>query len=202
VAGQNDPGPIDAVVLAAGRSTRMGEPKPLLELDGQTFIERAVGTLRAGGCRIVVAVVNEGADWTARLADTTGALVVLNDDERAQQIDSLRRALPHLPADGAGALVLPVDHPTVSPDTVRALIAAFRDDGALIVRPLYRSVPGHPTLFARPLFDELLHGELRDGARTVIEAHLEQIRDIEVADAGVLADVNTPEDYRAVSDGE
>jgi molybdenum cofactor cytidylyltransferase len=190
---------IDAVVLAAGRSSRMGEPKPLLELDGQSFIERAVHTLRDGGCRVVVAVVNEDADWTARLADVTGALVVLNDHPEAEQIDSLRLALPHIPDDAAGALVLPVDHPKVRTETVAALIDAFRAQPAPIVRPTHRGRPGHPTLFARTLFTEMMQGDLPHGARSVIERHERDVRDIDVDDPGVVVDVNTPDDYRDVA---
>jgi molybdenum cofactor cytidylyltransferase len=191
--------PVDAILLAAGRSARMGEPKPLLELDGESFIERGIRALRDGGCRIVVAVVDEQADWAVRLADATGALVELSDDPGAEPIDSVRRALAHIPGDAAAVLLLPVDHPAVKPATVAAVIESFRRDPAPVVRPAHRGRPGHPTLFARSLFDELRGGELPLGARSVIDAHAGEVRDLEVDDPGVVTDVNTPDDYRRLT---
>jgi molybdenum cofactor cytidylyltransferase len=191
--------PVDAILLAAGRSSRMGRPKPLLELDGERFIERGIRTLRDGGCRIVVAVVSEDSDGSVRLADATGALVELSDDPDAEPIDSVRRALVHIPGDAAAVLVLPVDHPAVTPATVAAVIASFRRDPAPVVRPVHRGRPGHPTLFARSLFEELRGAALAEGARSVIDAHAGEVRDLDVDDAGVVLDVNTPDDYRRLT---
>src|SRR5687767_13114110 len=102
---------IDGVVLAAGASTRMGEPKPLLPADGTTFLERAIKLLRTAGCRYVVAVVNDSDDWIARVADATGAAVVINDRKDSEQIDSLRLAIANLPDGYDAVVVLPVDFP-------------------------------------------------------------------------------------------
>jgi CTP:molybdopterin cytidylyltransferase MocA len=187
------PAPVHGAVLAAGRSARMGRPKPLLTLDGETLIERAVRVLREGGCGGVVAVVRADDD-AARLARAAGARVVVNDDPQAEQADSLRLALRELPDNAAAAAVLPVDVPFVRPATVACLVAAFRSGAALVVRPTYRGEPGHPTLFARPLFAELAAPGLPHGARTVIEAHTADTLDIEVDDPGVTQDVDTPED--------
>jgi hypothetical protein len=104
---------LDGIVLAAGASTRMGEPKALLEVDGSTFLERAVHLLRDAGCRYVVAVVNDD-DWIERLADVSGAAVVINDADGAEQIDSLRLGIANLPDDSHGVMVLPVDFPRTS----------------------------------------------------------------------------------------
>ena len=82
---------MDGIVLAAGTSTRMGQPKPLLEVDGTPFLERAIKLLRHAGCRYVIAVVNDSDDWIARLADANGAEPVINDQPDSEQIDTLRR---------------------------------------------------------------------------------------------------------------
>ena len=158
---------IDGIVLAAGESTRMGTPKPLLDIDGTTFLERAVHVLREGGCRYVVAVVNDD-DWIERLADVSGAAVVINDAENSEQVDSLRLGIANLPEGAAGVLVLPVDFPRVTAETVRTLIHEFERAPAPVLNPAYDGVAGHPVLFSQAVLSELMQPDLPDGARTVI----------------------------------
>jgi molybdenum cofactor cytidylyltransferase len=194
--GEAGEGVVDGIVLAAGRSTRMGASKPLLELDGETFLEHAIRTLRAGGCRFVVAVVNEAADWTQRLADVTGAAVVINEDADSEQVDSVRLALEHVPDDAAAVAVLPVDFPRLRATTVRALLAVFRTHRSPIVLPAYRGETGHPVVLARALFDELRTADLAEGVRSLIAAHADAVQRVAVDDAGILIDIDTPADYR------
>jgi molybdenum cofactor cytidylyltransferase len=187
--------PVDGVVLAAGRSTRMGEPKARLEIGGRSFLERAVHALRDAGCRYVVAVLSGDDDWSERLADVSGAAVVLNEDTSSEQHDSIRLGLAALPEDSAAALVLPVDFPLIRTDTIRLLIAQFQKGDATVVRPVHGGTPGHPTLFARALYGELARVDLPEGARTVIATQESHVRDVAVDDAGVTIDIDTPEDY-------
>ena len=129
------PGPaVAGVVLAAGRSSRMGRPKALLPVDGVPFVERAVATLREGGCDPVVAVVGPGGEAIAEAAERGGARTVVNPDSEAEQVESLARGLAAIPPGPAAAVVLPVDVPLAGPAVVRTLIAAFRARGAPIVR--------------------------------------------------------------------
>lgn len=186
---------VDGIVLAAGQSRRMGRSKALLGVGGRTFIERAVGVLRDGGCRDVVAVVRAGAEREAELAQAAGGRVVVNAKPDTEQIDSLRIGLADLRHGATGAAVLPVDHPLVSQATVAALVGAFRARQASVVRPVHGDSGGHPTVFSRALFGELLSDDLAEGARSVIEAHAGEIEDVRVADAGVVADIDTPEEY-------
>lgn len=192
---------VDGVVLAAGASSRMGKPKPLLEVDGTTFLERAVHLLREAGCRYVVAVVNDD-DWIERLADVAGAAVVINDEPNAQQIDSLRLGLANLPDESEGladgVVVLPVDYPRIALDTVHTLIAEFEREPATILNPSYQGVAGHPVLFSQKVLTELMQPALPEGARSVIENHLADARTIAVQDAGIVADVDTPEDFSRI----
>lgn len=188
--------PVDGVVLAAGRSARMGRPKPLLELDGATFLSLAVAALRGGGCRAVHCVVARDAPEVAAEARRAGAGVVVNPEPGSEPHDSLRLALRSLGADAAAAVVLPVDHPTVSAATVAAVIAAFRARRAPIVRAAAAGRAGHPTLFARPLFPELEAPELPAGARTVVQRHIEAVEDVAVEDVAVHADIDTPAELR------
>src|SRR5438132_10355834 len=189
------PANVDAVVLAAGLSRRMGQPKPLMQVNRRSFLEQAIHTLREGGCRYVVAVLNGEDDWADRLADVAGAAVVLNEDLSSEQLDSLRLGVRALPEDSAAVAVLPVDFPLVRPATVAALVHSFDKSPAPLIRPVYKGAPGHPTIFARALYDDLMHAHGAQGARDVVAAYAGEIRNIEVDDEGVIIDIDTPEDY-------
>jgi len=191
------------LVLAAGRSSRMGEPKALLELGGRTFLQACVETLWDGGCSSVTAVIaSPDAAFAARSA---GASIAQGQPD-GEQIDSLRSGLEELGDDVAAAVVLPVDHPRVRPATVATLLAAWREElesvgaagrGAVeaavpIVRPVHDGRPGHPTLFPHRVWPRLQDTRLSDGARSVVES--EQLVDVPVDDPGILVDIDTPAD--------
>jgi CTP:molybdopterin cytidylyltransferase MocA len=186
---------VDAVVLAAGRSSRMGRSKASLEIGKRTFLEQAIHTLRDGGCRYVVAVLDGKDDWGERLADVAGAAIVLNEAPQSEQIDSLRLGIAALPEDSDAVAVLPVDFPLVKAETVRKLIASFAEAPAPVLRPTFHFKPGHPTIFSRALYDELTTSHPKHGARDIVEQHEDERRDIPVDDEGITIDIDTPEDY-------
>jgi CTP:molybdopterin cytidylyltransferase MocA len=187
---------IHGIVLAAGASKRMGKPKPLLETDGATFLERAIKLLRTAGCTYVVAVVNDSDDWIARVADTAGAAVVINDQPESEQIDSLRLAIANLPDGYDGVVVMPVDFPRVQQETVTTLLQEFARKPSAVLNPAHKGRAGHPVIFSRDVVTELLGPDLPDGARSVIESHTRDARTLEVNDPGVLIDIDTPSDYQ------
>lgn len=192
---------IDGIVLAAGGSTRMGRSKALLEIDGTPFLERAIRMLRQAGCRYVIAVVGDADDWISRLADVSGAEPVINDRQGSEQIDSLRLGIANLPDGYDAIIVLPVDFPRVQPETVSTLIQEFTRQPAAVINPAYRGAPGHPVVFSRDVVVELLRPDLPEGARSVIERHLNEARTVEVDDSGVLIDIDTPADFRQYVEG-
>lgn len=197
---------LHGIVLAAGRSRRMGRPKPLLELGGVSFLARVVEMLRAGSCAGVWVVAGPRADADARrIAAAARALDVHalhNEQADAQQIDSLRAGLRALPEEARAALVCPADCPTVSAATASALVAAFEARGAPVVLPAFEGRTGHPALFARAVWPELLSEPLPEGARSVIAAHAAALETVAVPDAGILGDVDTPADYRRLLETE
>jgi CTP:molybdopterin cytidylyltransferase MocA len=175
----------------------MGEPKALLRVEGTTFLERAVRVLADGGCDPVVAVVPPGetGERLVSLAKRAGARAIPNEDPEAEQIDSLRHGLHALGRGVRGAAVLPVDHPRVQSATISALLEAFRETGAPIVRPIHGGRPGHPVLFGRAVWGELDAPDLESGARDVVHRHHAEIHEVPVDDPGIVIDVNTPEEY-------
>ena len=185
------------VIPAAGASTRMGAPKALLDAAGIPFVAAAAGSLAKGGCDPVIVVVGPGQEGVAAAARRAGATVMENPDPGEGPITSVRIALHGVPADAPGIALLPVDHPCVRPQTVVALLIAAAERGTPLVVPVFAGARGHPTLFARSLFPALREPGLEGGARTVVRAHLDTATLVEVDDPGVLADMDTPEEYRA-----
>lgn len=175
----------------------MGRSKALLDASGAPFLQRAVATLRDGGCAEVVVVVRSEDGPEAALARELGTRVVLNRQPEDGPISSIRAALSLLDSHAQAILVLPVDHPGVKSDTVRELVnaAAAHPDAAVVV-PRHGSRRGHPALFRREVFAELCDPALEGGARTVVRREPARVLEVPVGDPGVVGDIDTPEDYR------
>ena len=193
-----------AVVLAAGDSRRMGTPKALLrDRAGRPFVDRIVSTLIAAGLdRIVIVTGTQHKAITDALeADAPGIAPVLvnNSDPSRGPLSSLWTAMDAVPlATVDGILMIPVDLPMTRPETVRAVIDAWRRTRAPIVRPAMGSRHGHPVLFDRSVFDELRRAPLAEGAKAVIHAFPDRVVNVAVDDDGCLSDIDTPADYEAM----
>lgn len=193
---------VAGVIPCAGDSTRMGRSKALLDAGGRSFLAATVGALVAGGCDPVVVVVGPGQPDEARRAKAAGAAVLENPEPGEGPVTSLRLALAVLGASVEGVAYLPVDHPRVRPETVAALVSALRDGEAPVVLPVFQGRRGHPALFRRTVFRDLADPDLQGGARTVVHAHLESAALLDVDDAGVVTDIDTPDAYRDAFGGE
>jgi molybdenum cofactor cytidylyltransferase len=192
---------IPVIVLAAGKSTRMGRPKATLPLDGgDTFLTRIVRTFAAAAVDDVVVVVGHDAEViVSSLADiNVPARVVENPDYEQGQLSSLIAGLRVVDRPGVvAALVMLVDVPLVSAATVRAVIDRYRQTGARVVRPVRGDEHGHPVLIDRSLFDAIRRADPAVGAKPIIRANVSPAGDVVVDDAGAFADFDTPDDLRS-----
>jgi molybdenum cofactor cytidylyltransferase len=195
---------IAAVILSAGESSRMGRPKALLPIDGQTFIERIVGALTLAGLTRIMVVLGFNADELRRKIEHLPVEIVVNPDYKLGQLSSLQTAIRLLERDEhcAGMLVHLVDHPYIDPALVRVMLQRFAAAPSLIVVPRHQGKRGHPVLFARPLFAELLAAPIDQGAKAVVNAHVNETLEIDTDEVGVTLDIDTPELYRQHVKGE
>ena len=195
---------IFGVVLSAGESSRMGRPKALLPIDGQTFIERIVGALKRGGIERIVVVLGFNADALRQQISHLPVEILVNPDHKLGQLSSLQVAVRHLQAalDCDGVMIHLVDHPYIEPRLVRLMLQRFEESKCSIVVPRHQSKRGHPVIFSRALFDELLGAPLDQGAKAVVNAHRQETLEIETDDAGITVDIDTPELYRQHVKGE
>jgi len=192
---------IPALVLAAGRSSRMGRAKASLPIGPDTFLTRIVRTFLSAGVDDVVVVVGHDAEDIVREFSTSGlpARFVVNRDYDRGQLSSLLAGLAVIDRPGVAAvLVTLVDVPLVSAATVRTVIERYRQTHVPIVRPTSAARHGHPFLLDRSLFDELRAADLQWGAKPIVRAHASPEGDVEVGDEGAFTDIDTAEDYRRV----
>ena len=190
---------IPAIVLAAGRSTRMGEAKAALPIAaGETFLTRIVRTFLEAGVDDVVIVVGHDADRVVRSFAQSGlaARFVVNREYDRGQLSSLIAGLGVVDRPGVvAALVTLVDVPLVTAATVRAVVERYRETRARIVRPTSGARHGHPLLVDRSLFDELRAAAGDAGAKPIVRAHATPQGDIEIADEGAFLDIDTRDAY-------
>jgi molybdenum cofactor cytidylyltransferase len=195
---------ISAVILSAGESSRMGRPKALLPIDGQTFIERIVAALKHGGIERIVVVLGFNTEALRRQIAHLPVEILVNPDYQLGQLSSLQVAVRHLQADKNchGMMVHLVDHPYIDPQLVQLMLRRFDESKPSIVVPRYRGKRGHPVIFSSSLFAELLNAPMNEGAKAVVNAHCGETLEIDTEDAGITLDIDTPELYRRHVKGE
>ena len=198
---------VPGIVLCAGRSSRMGQPKALLPTSesGETFIGRIVRVLREGGVDDVVVVVGPDVpSLDAALAHMTPPpRVVFNPSPERGQLSSLLVGLRAVDRPGVGGiLVTLVDVPLIDAETVSRLREVHQQTRAPIVRPVQNERHGHPVIFDRAVFDELRNADPRTGAKTVVRAHLNDAAEVKVDVDGPFLDIDTPSEYARVFDRE
>lgn len=188
-----------AIILAAGASQRMGTPKALLRYRGTTFLGAVLDAARAVGVGRQVVVLRADADNILAQVELGDATVLLNPHPESGPIGSLRLGLAAIfnhPVDGA--LVWHVDRPHVTVATVERLVDRFRQQDGAIVVPRFGSKRGHPVVFGRAAFAELLTVPEALGARAVVRRDPARVVEVAVDDAAILEDIDTPEDYEAL----
>lgn len=187
---------LSAIILAAGRSRRMGRFKPLLTLGDATVVERVVGLYAAAGIvDIGVVAGNEGIALAAAL-DPMPVRCIPNDRWQAGMYTSVKAGVSALPKDCRGFFVHPVDIPLVRPATVNALVRAFEKCPDAVCHPSFDGRRGHPVLVPAALAGELLGWPGEGGLRAFWESWAGPVRDVAVSDDAVLMDLDTEADYQ------
>ena len=207
-----------AIVLAAGRSSRMGELKPLLPLGDGTVLERALGSFREVGIDDLRVVVGWHADEVAAVAAGLGVATVVNDDWQRGMFSSVAVGVASLGADVEELFLLPADCALVRAETIgrlaRAALAQARSDAlsqarsqaqerrhpAPVVYPVHEGRRGHPPLIARGALPVELGKEPAGGLRGLLAACDATALEVDIDDPGVLLDMDLPSHYQRARD--
>ena len=182
-----------AVIVGAGAGRRFGGPKAAARLsDGRRFVDVIAAIAHAAGLDPIVVVLPPGVPPPA--PDRAQIRTVVNANSASEQIDSVRLGLAQLAnAAVSAAVVWPVDHPFARLESVLAVMDAERRHGASIVIPVFEGRRGHPTLFHRDVWRELMVAGA-EGARAVVRRDRARVHEVDVGDAGVRLGITTRED--------
>lgn len=188
---------VAAIVLAAGGATRMGVQKVLLPVDGRPMVARVVDAALGSKAVEVVTVVGHEATRTRAALEGRALTVVHNLDHGAGMSTSLRVGLQALREPVDGAVFLLADQPFVTSALVDRLIDRFSQTRPPVVRPVVGGRPANPVLMSAALFPEILAQGGDVGGREIVELHQAEVVLVPVDEPRAVADIDTPDDYRA-----
>ncbi|MEG1789769.1 MAG: NTP transferase domain-containing protein [Oscillospiraceae bacterium] len=188
---------IGAVIVAAGMSSRMGDFKPMLNIGSISIAQRIIATLRQAGVSRIVVVTGYNADALERHLAKSGVVFLRNESySTTEMFDSALIGLRYLADKCAGVLFTPVDIPLFTAATVEALLAS----GAALACPVCGGERGHPILMSRAVIEKILRDSGENGLQGALSRCGVSETPVEVRDAGILRDADTPEDYQALLD--
>ncbi len=191
---QSNTGPLDAIVLAAGRGARFGGGKLLAPLNGRPLIAGALDAAMAASVRSVFVAIGDDAALREAITREARKLVLVPVADPAEGMGaSLRTAAAEVPDDTAGVFVFLGDMPAIDPATPASLAKAL-DGPDRIVAPTFEGRRGHPVLFGASWLPALRTLSGDEGARAILAKAGERLVTVPVQDPGVLLDVDRPED--------
>jgi molybdenum cofactor cytidylyltransferase len=197
---------VGGVILAAGRSVRMGRPKLLLPFRGRPLVCHAVQCMAEAPVSPVVCVLGHGASEMASILRKytfpQEILLRKNDEYLSGRASSVRVGIESLPEDCGAAVFLPGDVPLLFPEDVAALVRRFERTGAPVVVAVDETgTRAHPVLFARSLFPRLLARTGDESGHEVILASWTEAEKVTVPRSRSV-DVDTPDDFRRLTSGD
>jgi molybdenum cofactor cytidylyltransferase len=186
---------ITAIVLAAGESKRMGQPKMLMPWGNSTVIETVISTIQSAGISDIL-VVTGGAHTQVETLIGNAANTVFNADYKTgEMLVSIQRGMAAKMHSSSAALICLGDQPQVREESIRKVCAAFLQGAFPIVVPSYEMHRGHPWLIARSLWDEFLEVHPPQTPRDFLQKHADEIKYVEMETPSILEDLDTPDDY-------
>jgi molybdenum cofactor cytidylyltransferase len=181
---------ISVILLAAGKSKRMGQPKMLLPWGKTTVLGKVIETLQSAGVEEIVIVTNSEI---APQISNYQLPITINDS--GEMLASIQTGLRSQKPSTEAALICLGDQPQIEERSVRSVCEAFQKTKSNLVVPSYQMRRGHPWLAARPLWGEILTMREPETMRDFLNKHNEEIHYIECGTPTILQDVDTPEDY-------
>jgi CTP:molybdopterin cytidylyltransferase MocA len=185
---------VSAILLAAGRSRRMGAFKPLLPFGDSTVIKSCLKHLRGAGVSEIVVVLGHRADELRGHLKDLDLTFAVNLDPESEMSVSVARGLEQISQAANALLIALVDHPAVDSATIRKISGEWVC-GSKLVQPEHNGRGGHPVLIDLSFRDELLNLDPEKGLRNFFEAHRLEVRRLGVESPFVARDMDTWEDY-------
>jgi molybdenum cofactor cytidylyltransferase len=189
---------IAAILLAAGRSSRMGQPKQLLRWGSQTVVESCVNNLREGGVDRIVVVLGHCAEEVRGALATSNVLFAVNDRAGSEMGVSISAGALLLDDSPEAILIALGDQPAIGPETIAALIDYWRGNRSLAVIPEHSGRGGHPVLLDGSLKSRLLELDPEQGLRGLLHSLGSGVHRVDFGSPFIARDIDTWQDYRAL----
>lgn len=186
---------ITAIILAAGESKRMGQPKMLMPWGKSTVLQTVISTIQSAGITDILVVTGGGRQQVEMLIGKTVQTIFNENYEKGEMLSSIQVGLTAKMREASAALICLGDQPQVKERTVRSVCDAFLKSKSQIVVPSYEMQRGHPWLVARPLWEELLEMKSPRTPRDFLKKHARKINYVNVDSPSIIEDLDTPEDY-------
>jgi molybdenum cofactor cytidylyltransferase len=188
---------ICAIILAAGQSKRMGQPKMLLPWGKSTVIEHVISTFLNAGIEDVTVITGGARDQVEGAIGPYPVRKIHNQEYAAgEMLSSIQLGLRALPSQAQAGLIGLGDQPQVQERNVRLIREAYRDGKSGLIVPSFQMRRGHPWLVARPFWGEILELKSPESPRDFLNRHANEIHYVSVDSPSILADLDTLEDYR------
>ncbi|HJS20591.1 MAG TPA: nucleotidyltransferase family protein [Anaerolineales bacterium] len=191
---------ISAIILAAGESKRMGQPKLLLTWGNATVLGQVISTYQSAGIEDVLVVTGGAHDQVSGIVNQHGARSIFNENfSTGGMLSSLQRGLQLLLTEEdtvEASLVGLGDQPQVQTGSVQLICRTFQDTGASLIVPSFQMRRGHPWLVKRLFWSEILEMRSSQSPRDFLNKHASEIHYVEVSTSSILADLDTPQDYQ------
>ena len=186
---------ISAIILAAGESRRMGEPKQLMPLGKTTILERTVDNFLNSEVHDVIVVVGYKAEEIISLIADRSVAIAVNSAYREGMSTSIVAGLSLISDNTQGVMLALADQPFIDSHTINHLIEAFGAHNKNIATPVYQGKRGHPVIFAIKYKEELLRLKGDIGGKEIIGQHPDDILEVTVNCEGICVDINTVDNY-------
>jgi len=185
-----------AIILAAGLGERLKAvgPKPFLLFNGKSFLQIVVDNAISMRLNPLVIVTNNFF-FNSIIQLNFPAKILINPCPEQGMLSSILIGLKEIDPSCSGFFLCPIDYPLVRQETYHQLLLAHRTDSDKIIKPTFKKQPGHPIVFPKNLFQALRQAPLNQGARFVTRQNTHITKMVEVDDAGILININTPQLY-------
>ena len=188
---------IGGMILSAGESSRMGEPKALLKIGNTLFINHLIEILSNSGITNIVTILGHNPEIIAKHIDKNKCSIRINSHYKKGQLSSIITGVDYFEKKNVeGVIICLVDHPLINADIITALVDNFTASGKKIIVPVFKKKRGHPVIFSRVLFQQIRNASPEIGLRQVLWQNEEEICEVEMENENILVGINTPEEYR------
>ena len=192
---------ISAIILAAGESKRMGQPKMLLPWGRSTVLQTVITTFQAAGIKDILVVTGGARKQVDALIGQTVQTVFNENYARGEMLSSIQIGLRNKMLEAQAMLIGLGDQPQVQMGTIRHILQAYKQANSSLIVPSYKMQRGHPWLIARELCEEILGMQSPESAREFLNRHSKDILYVPLDTPTVLQDLDTPEEYSSSQPG-